>query len=114
MICESASNIPKQVWQAPDGQCFDTEEECIRYEGQNGILGLFYDDEGQLRQTEEEVEIRKQQLALRINDAFGRTSYGLKSTVEWLLVAAKDRDTLFSNAPFLVEVARWVEKVSKE
>ena len=89
----------KQVWHAPDGQCFDTEEECIRYEGQNGILRLFYDDQGQLRQTKEEVEIRKQQLALRINEAFGRNSYGLKSTIEWLFVAAKDEHTLLRNAP---------------
>jgi len=108
------TTMPKQIWQAPDGQLFETEEECAQYESENKILRLFYDDEGCLRQSEEEQELRKVQLTLRVNEAFGKKSYGLRSTLEWLLLAAKDRDHLFSSAPFLVEVAKWVERVAKE
>ena len=94
--------------------CFATEEECQRYEGTNGILRLFYNEQGELLNRQGDQDIRNEQLPKRVKEAFGRSSYGLSSTIEWLLVAAKTRGDLFRNAQDLPEVATWVKQVAKE
>ena len=106
--------MPKQVWQAPDGKCFETQEECQHYEGTDGILRLFFNEEGELLDQQEERQMRKEQLPKRVKEAFGRSSYGLSSTIEWLLVAAKTKHDLFHHSSDLPEVAEWVRRVAKE
>ena len=106
--------VPKQVWQAPDGKCFETEEECQRYEATNGILRLFFDKHGELLDQQEDRQMRKAQLSKKVKEAFGRSSYGLSSTIEWLLVAAKTEHDLFHHSDDLPEVANWLKRIASE
>ena len=106
--------VPKQVWQAPDGKCFGTQEECQRYEATNGILQLFFNEQGELLDQQEDRQMRKAQLPKKVKEAFGRSSYGLGSTIEWLLVAAKTQHNLFHHSDDLPEVTNWLKRIASE
>ena len=49
--------MPKQIWQAKDGELFDSEEDCIRHE--NATLFLVDMNESEYEKNEARWEVQK-------------------------------------------------------
>ena len=49
--------MPKQIWQAKDGELFDSEEDCIRHE--NATLFLVDMNESEYEKNERRWEVQK-------------------------------------------------------
>ena len=99
--------MPKQVWQADDGRVFDTEQECVTYEGADKVMRLLYEESGEkrhwddLEQLESEVTSHYKECGFTYSDPC--------QTLVLLWQATGNRYHLMCHAPYLEELGRFLK-----
>ena len=102
--------MPKQVWQSEDGKVFESEEECVAYEGSDPLLRLLFNPDGTKRVWDDEYDL---DLAAQGKKAKWGFTYDMSGwqALKLLWKSVRYRYELIAMAPHLLEVAQALTKL---